>query len=72
MPRQSRLGTEGFVTNVTEMQTRSGQQLNLCAIKERRRRGPAPENTPKGGLQKEEIEGKPIQRGRNLNLLTIS
>eukprot|EP00975_Prorocentrum_lima_P001517 328920-Prorocentrum_lima.AAC.1 len=71
MPRQGSFGAKRFVANVTEVLSRSGQQLYLGGVGEGRRRGPTPKNAPKGGLQKEQVEAKPIQRERNFNLLTI-
>eukprot|EP00975_Prorocentrum_lima_P046744 9771421-Prorocentrum_lima.AAC.1 len=60
VPGKGSLRAEGFVTKVTEVLPRSGQQLYLGAIGDRRRRGPPPKYTPKGGLQKEEVESKPV------------
>eukprot|EP00975_Prorocentrum_lima_P059247 12420627-Prorocentrum_lima.AAC.1 len=53
------------------MMPRSGQDLNLGAIGGGRRRRPPAKHTPKGGLQKEEIERKLVQRKRDLDLLAI-
>eukprot|EP00975_Prorocentrum_lima_P005634 1220511-Prorocentrum_lima.AAC.1 len=71
VPRKSRLSPKGLVAKMARLLPRSGQDLDLGAIGGGRRRSPPTKHTPKGGLQKEEVEREPVQRRRDLDLLTI-
>eukprot|EP00975_Prorocentrum_lima_P053946 11317347-Prorocentrum_lima.AAC.1 len=54
VPRQGRACAEGLGTHMTEVKSGSGQHLYLSGVRDGRRRGPSPEDTPKGGLLEEE------------------